>query len=214
MLLVLVITASYLIGSIPTGLLVGRIGYKVDLREYGSGNIGSTNALRVLGGLAAAIVFAGDLLKGIVIMTAASYIFPQAPSLLNKVTTADSWQATAMVLAGLSAIIGNNYSIYLGFKGGKGVAVSAGVLLVLVPTVTIALFGFWFFTVVLTRYVSLGSILIALLFPPLMFLAAKNNLPYLLFSFIVAALVLLSHRTNIRRLLKGQELKLGTKVEK
>lgn len=213
MLILVIIIAAYLIGSIPTGLLVGRLGYKVDLRQFGSGNIGSTNALRVLGGLAAAIVFAGDLLKGILVMTVASYLFPQAPTLINKVTIANSYQATAMVLAGLSTIIGNNYSVYLGFKGGKGVAVSAGVLLILVPTVTLLLFAIWFFTVILTRYVSLGSILIALLFPVLMYFAAKNNWPYQIFSLVVASLVLLSHRHNISRLIKGEELRLGTKVE-
>ncbi len=178
----------------------------IDVRQHGSGNIGATNVGRVLGrnwGLAA---FACDFAKGfLALFLLRIYVFPQ------DVT----WTVEALLVAcGLAAILGHNYTPWLGFKGGKGVATSAGVLGALLPVALVLVFSLWAIVVLITRYVSLGSMLAALALPVVTALLYKSEWVYFGLAALICVLVVWRHRSNIKRLLDGTESKLGTGVEK
>lgn len=189
---ILVAVFSYIIGSIPSGLILGRLFWHTDLRAYGSRNIGATNAWRILGKGAGIAVFIADCIKG------------QAGVLLGL-----SLPGTpiAAVIGGLFAIIGHSFSLFLRFHGGKGVATSLGVLTILMGNVTFLVFAIWLIIVYKTRYVSLGSVTAAVLTP---ILAAAFGYPmeYILFAMLASALVILRHRENINRLVRGTENKI------
>ena len=193
--IVLFALLAYVLGSIPPGLLIGKLFFKTDVRQYGSKNIGATNTYRVLGLKAAIPVFLGDALKGM----AGVWLFSPHENL--------------MLLGGILAMVGHNWSIFLGFKGGRGVATGLGVLIFLVPLVSAICFGTWAIIVGLTKYVSLGSIVGAALVPILMFVFGEP-LPYILFGLLAALFVIVRHRENIMRLIKGQELKVERTKEK
>lgn len=184
--------AAYLIGSIPSGLILGKLFWHTDLREHGSHNIGATNAWRTLGKGAGIAVFIADSLKG------------QAGVMLGLSLVGTP---LAAVVGGLLAIIGHSFSLFLRFHGGKGVATSLGVLSMLMGDVTFMLFVLWFTIVYVTRYVSLGSVVAGGLAP---ILAALFGYPmeYLLFTAIAAVLVIVRHRENIKRLMNGTENKI------
>ena len=184
--------AAYLIGSIPSGLILGKLFWHTDLREHGSHNIGATNAWRTLGKGAGIAVFIADSLKG------------QAGVMLGLSLVGTPLSA---VVGGLLAIIGHSFSLFLRFHGGKGVATSLGVLSMLMGDVTFILFVLWFTIVYVTRYVSLGSVVAGGLAP---ILAALFGYPmeYLLFTAIAAVLVIVRHRENIKRLMNGTENKI------
>ena len=146
----ILLIAAYLIGSIPTGLILGKGIWKKDLRQYGSHNIGATNAWRILGRKAGLLIFILDFLKGQIGVLLGAYLFA-SPG--------------AMVLGGFAAIIGHMFPIFLGFKGGKGVATALGVIAALMPKVTVIVFVVWLVLVTITRYVSIGSIVAAVLAP-------------------------------------------------
>lgn len=188
----LVIVISYLIGSIPNGLFVGKLVGGVDLRQFGSKNIGATNAFRVLGPWPALVVFITDAAKGI----AGVYLGDQ---LIGS--------PIALLAGGIAAIAGHNWSIFLGFKGGRGVATGLGVIAMLSPKVTLVVFVIWAAIVYFTRYVSLGSIVAAALVPVSMWLFGEIR-EFLIFGVIAALFVIIRHRPNIERLLKGEELKI------
>lgn len=173
---------------------MGRLQGK-DIRRYGSGNIGATNALRVLGPLAGLLVSLGDGGKGVLAVLLARSV---------------SENTDVVLAAALFVIIGHIFSIFLGFKGGKGVATSAGVALMLFPLILAESFLVWLITVLITRYVSLGSIL-AVISVPLLMLLYNFPLNYVIFGLIVAFLVVLRHRSNILRLLQGTESKISLK---
>ncbi|MEW6188881.1 MAG: glycerol-3-phosphate 1-O-acyltransferase PlsY [Actinomycetota bacterium] len=206
---ILAIVAGYLLGSIPFGLIMGKIGYGIDIREFGSGNVGATNVFRVLGTLPGLLVLVGDFLKGALSLLLASYLFPNAPTFLGSHEQVVLTDATVVVLAGMAAILGHSWSIYLKFLGGKGVATGAGVLTVLAPNVAGILFLIWLLIVISTRYVSLASITIAFLLPLLMLYFQAGNYPYILFSILATIIIVYKHKPNIKRLLAGEELKLG-----
>ena len=189
---ILAAVIAYLIGSIPSGLILGKLFWHTDLREHGSHNIGATNAWRTLGKGAGIAVFIADSLKG------------QAGVALGLVLAGTP---LAAVLGGLFAIIGHSFSIFLGFHGGKGVATSLGVLTMLMGNVTLIVFAVWFAIVYTTRYVSLGSVVAGFLTP---ILAALFGYPmeYILFTVIAAILVIVRHRENIVRLMNGTENKI------
>lgn len=194
----LVIVISYLIGSIPNGLFVGKLVGGVDLRQFGSKNIGATNAFRVLGPWPALVVFITDAAKGI----AGVYLGDQ---LIGS--------PIALLAGGIAAIAGHNWSIFLGFKGGRGVATGLGVIAMLSPKVTLVVFVIWAAIVYFTRYVSLGSIVAAALVPVSMWLFGEIR-EFLIFGVIAALFVIIRHRPNIERLLKGEDArkqKLSTK---
>ena len=185
------ILAAYVIGSIPVGLILGKLIWKKDLRRFGSRNIGATNAWRVLGKKAGLLVFVLDFIKGqLGVMLGACIIGTPA----------------ALVLGGFIAIIGHVTSIFAGFRGGKGVATGLGVLSLLMPRVMLIVVIVWFALVLVTRYVSVGSVFSAVLTP---ILAAFFKVPNEYFAFALAAAVVIvwRHRENIKRLKEGRENK-------
>ncbi|NLJ71921.1 MAG: glycerol-3-phosphate 1-O-acyltransferase PlsY [Syntrophomonadaceae bacterium] len=194
-LIILAIIAAYLLGSIPFSLLVARLMAGVDIRSQGSGNVGATNVLRTLGTKGAVFALLGDMLKGV------------AAVLLGLLISGEGLAAVCGVLA----IIGHCYPVFLGFKGGKGVATSAGIILFLMPKIVIILLIVFLIIVFLSRYVSLASITIAILFPVLAISYGYNN-AYILMSLIMAIIVVFKHRENIKRLRDGNENKVGQRV--
>lgn len=187
--IILYAIAAYLIGSIPTGLLIGKYIYHKDLREYGSKNIGSTNAYRVLGKLPAFFVFLGDVLKGVI---GVALFIPHTE---------------LMLLGGVLAIVGHNWPIFLGFKGGKGVATGLGVIVTLAPDISLIAIAIWLVIVLISKYVSLGSILAAISVPISMYVLDKP-VSYIIFGILTAVFVVYRHKANIIRLYHGEELKV------
>ncbi len=179
----------YLIGSIPSGLIIGKGLYGKDLREHGSKNIGATNAYRVLGKMGALLVFLCDLTKGIL----GAYLLSVSPTLT--------------VVGGLLAMIGHNWPIFLNFKGGKGVATGLGMVIFMVPSVALLAFSIWAIIVYFTKYVSLGSIVAAAIIPIAMYIWHEPT-AYIVFGIVAALFVIIRHRANIKRLLAGNELKV------
>lgn len=192
MLFVGIFLAGYFLGSLPFGLWIGKWLYNIDLREHGSKNTGATNAYRVLGRWPALLVFLCDTLKGM----AGVYLGSQ---LLGG--------PLAEVVGGIAAISGHNWSLFMGFKGGRGVATGLGVIALLAPKVTLIVFAVWCVVVYLTRYVSLGSIIAAALVPPLLWWTGAGT-EIIWFGIAAAAFVIVRHRQNIGRLLRGEELKI------
>ena len=186
---VLIALWAYLIGSIPNGLIFGKAIWHKDLRRFGSHNIGATNAWRVLGRKAGLFIFLLDFIKG------------QLGVLLGGCLMETPG---AMVLGGFFAVVGHMFPLFLGFKGGKGVATALGVMAALMPQITVIVFVVWLALVLLTRYVSVGSIAAALLAP---ILAALLNEPAEFFAFALAAAVMIvwRHRENLARLKAGRE---------
>ncbi|AYO31702.1 glycerol-3-phosphate 1-O-acyltransferase [Biomaibacter acetigenes] len=186
--------ASYFIGSISTAYLVSKNIYKVDIRQYGSKNPGSTNVLRVLGAKPAAVVFIMDLLKGLLVVLLARYIGGENLALL----------------CGLAVVVGHDWSVFLKFNGGKGIATSLGVVLGISPAVALWVLIAGVVVIILFRFVSLGSITGAVLFPILLIIF---NYPakFLYFGLALAAMGVWRHRSNIKRLISGTENKIGRK---
>lgn len=209
------IAAAYLVGSIPFGVIVARA-HGVDLRKVGSGNIGATNVGRTLGKKWGIVCFVLDMLKGLLPMLAAMWMLPQE----KGPTELWIWLGT-----GGATIIGHVFPIYLGFRGGKGVSTSLGVLLGLWPYYTVC--GLvaavsWLVTVWIWRYVSLGSIVLALSFEASLLVAIaivpswkmSQLWPLVVFAVVMAGLVILRHKDNIGRLMAGTESKVWQKKEK
>lgn len=202
--LILAVIAGYFLGSIPGGYIVGKGIKGIDVRKFGSGNIGTTNVLRVLGKKYALLVLLIDLGKGIAAVSLVK-LLPGLPdpslSLIRAVT-------------GLACIGGHNWSPFLRFKGGKGVATSAGVFLILTPLPFLAALFIMILVVAATRYVSLGSMLSAATLPFFIWVfQGREGLTYIITAIVVALLVIARHRSNIKRLFAGQENKLGQKVQ-
>lgn len=188
------VVGGYLVGSVPFGVLVGRGLFGVDPRSVGSGNIGAANALRALGRAGAVLVLAGDIIKGIVPAFVALYFFPNVP-----------WIVAAV---GIATIAGHNWSVFLKFTGGKGVATGLGVLVVLSWQAALVFVAVWGATVLASRYSSLGSIL-ANVSVPVALLALREPTAYVVYACLALALVLWRHAANIKRLLAGTELRVG-----
>ncbi len=193
------IIGSYLLGSFPSGYLVGRLN-GIDVREYGSGKTGGTNVLRTLGWGAMIVVAAADALKGLI-----------AVVITQQVTASP----IIVVLCGLAVIAGHNWPIYIKFKGGSGTGTGFGVLIGIAPLAALILVCCFLIPVLLTRYMSLGSIVAAAMAPLVIFLLVQSGrLPveYALFALIGGSLVLFRHRGNMRRLLDGTERRIGERV--
>ena len=192
-LLILSSVAGYLLGSANSSLIVGRF-YGVDVRKHGSGNAGTTNTLRTLGKKAALFVLLGDILKGLLAYLAGYYI---------------TGSTLGGMVCGTAAIFGHVWPVYFSFKGGKGVLTSLAVLLMIDWSIALVLLGIFLVIVLLTRYVSLGSIIGAVLFPILSLILGRST-ETVVFSALIAVLIIFMHRTNIKRLLKGTESKIGS----
>jgi glycerol-3-phosphate acyltransferase PlsY len=200
---VLAALVAYLFGSLPSGVLVGRLFGNVDPRTRGSGRTGATNVLRTLGPGAAALVALSDVLKGAIPVLLARYlIYPHEP------------QPWAEAVAGFAAVLGHNYSVFIRFTGGRGVATGGGAALVMQPLVVLAGAVGLVVPIAITRYVSLGSIVAAAtcaVTDAALVALGRDSYPHLVFIAVGAAFIIFSHRDNITRLMNGTERKLGDK---
>jgi glycerol-3-phosphate acyltransferase PlsY len=203
--IILGIFISYTIGSIPTAYIFGRIFKGIDIRNFGSGNVGATNAFRVLGRGAALLVLVLDMLKGLVAVTLV------ADFLISKILFFDS--EALRVILGISSILGHNWTIFLRFKGGKGVATTFGALLGLAIKISSLrlIFGFLVFTWLLiffiSRIVSLASVLTSIALPIYMFLFKQSG-NLILAGFAIALFIILRHKSNLQRIFQGKESRL------
>ncbi|MBQ8095460.1 MAG: glycerol-3-phosphate 1-O-acyltransferase PlsY [Clostridia bacterium] len=194
--ILLTIVISYLLGSCSTGIIYSKLTQSGDIRKKGSKNAGATNMLRVMGVKAAVITLCGDMLKGVV----AAFI---GQKLVGG--------AFGGMLGSVFSVLGHNFPVFFGFKGGKGIATSFGSLLVAMPVPILIAFAVFVVTVALTRYVSLGSILAAVTFPIAVLATQPFNGPVFALCVFEAALAIWRHRANIGRLLRHEESKISFK---
>lgn len=197
----LLILIAYLIGSIPTALLVSKKFFGIDIRDYGSGNMGATNTFRVLGSKYGTMVMVFDILKGM----AAVALYNFLPFYINH-----GLERTNLMLGlGLAAVAGHIFPIFAGFKGGKGVATLLGMVLAIQPVIAVSCIGIFVLVLYLTRYVSLSSILAAVALPIcVLWIWNEDEILYRVFALIVAILVVFTHQKNIGRLLRGVESRI------
>ena len=196
--IILIITICYLLGSIPFGYIMGKLFKKVDIREFGSGNIGASNALRILGPSLASLVVIGDVGKGILSIYLVKY-FNIDSSLI-------------LAIAGLAVICGHDWSLFLGLKGGKGIATTFGVVFALNPTISILALIIGGVVVITTRYVSLASIF-SVISIFIFTILLKQPYEYIIFSAIILILGIFKHKENIKRLKSKKERKIGEKIK-
>ena len=205
---IIIAIIAYLIGSINFSVIISKRMAGFDVREKGSGNAGTTNMLRSIGVKAAVITLLCDILKGVVVILIAILIG-------NIVDGLDD--ALLVQLAGIFVIIGHTFPIFFGFKGGKGIATSLGVLLMINWQIGLICLVFALILMAITRMVSVGSMAAAILFPVLVvfigqnYIVPVNNWSYLIFSIIIAILVLFNHRENLKRIFTGKENKISFK---
>jgi acyl phosphate:glycerol-3-phosphate acyltransferase len=218
---IVVAVAAYLLGSIPTGFLVAKA-KGIDIQKVGSGNIGATNAMRVLGKPAGIFVMIVDALKGGVAVWLGAcicvYFSPHAKVELDLRAdpSGDPWHAYPIeffqIIAGIFAVLGHNYTCWLKFKGGKGIATTAGVYLALAPIALVIALAVFILSVVITRYVSVGSILAAVVLPVAVWFD-RGNLFLEIVTIALCALAIYKHKSNIKRLMAGTESRLGKEPE-
>ncbi len=223
--LIVILAVSYLIGSIPTSIIAGRLLKGIDIRDFGSGNAGGTNAFRVLGWKTGLTVTILDIVKGAVAAISVVVFFESHP--IGPLP--DINPVALRLIAGLSAVFGHVFTVFAGFKGGKGVSTAAGMMFGIAPVTTLIVLGVFLLVVFLSRYVSVASILAAIAFPVIIavrkylfdlgegldyyirmfntnvFIHDSLDYHLLIFGFIVAAAIMYTHRANIRRLLSGKE---------
>ena len=202
---ILTVLIAYLLGSIPTGFLVAKA-RGVDIRTVGSGNIGATNVFRILGKAAGVFVLVVDAAKGwlavfVVAKLVSGWFYPEPGS------PALEW---FRLCAGIAAILGHNYTCWLHFKGGKGIATSAGVLVALVPKPLLVVLAIWIIVFALSRYVSLASIVAALSLPFAAWAFGETR-TIIFVTAALAALAIYKHKANIQRLINGTENRIGAK---
>ncbi|MEK7720876.1 MAG: glycerol-3-phosphate acyltransferase [Elusimicrobiota bacterium] len=197
----LLFTASYLLGGIPTGYIIGRL-KGIDIRRHGSGNPGTANVYRTLGKWPGILTFTADFLKGFApAMAAIHFFYAEGSAGFSR----GHWWIP--VTAGALAIAGHIWTVFLGFHGGKGVATAAGVFMALLPIPTAGAFVIFGIAVAITHHISIGSMSAAVALPALCcFLANERQRPFTLLALTVCALLIYTHLANIRRILKGSEL--------
>ncbi len=197
----LLIVCAYLIGSIPSALIVSRRVFGIDIRDYGSGNMGATNTFRVLGSRYGTIVMISDIVKGVI----ASSLYELLPFYSGN----ESERTNFIIGLGMAAVVGHIFPILANFKGGKGVATLFGMVLALQPVVAISCVGVFLVVLYLTRYVSLSSILAAMMLPVcVLWIWNESEVLYRVFTLLVAFLVIFTHQKNIGRLLRGVESRI------
>lgn len=213
-LLAIIVILSYLIGSIPNSIIISKAVSGIDIRKHGSGNAGGTNVLRVLGWKYGLIVIFLDALKGAIAVVLIARLF-YGPLPFENVSPFDDF-TLIQIIAGMSAVIGHIWTVFAGFKGGKGIATALGMLLTLITVDMLIAVGVFTLVVLISRYVSLGSIIAAISVPATLFI--RENLFHVdipgystLFPFIlgITALVIFTHRKNLIRLLHGNENKIS-----
>lgn len=198
--LILIIIA-YLLGSIPTALIISRKYFGIDIRDYGSGNMGATNTFRVLGSKYGTLVMVFDILKGM----AAVALYNFLPHYLNN----ELDRTNFMIGLGLAAVLGHIFPVFANFKGGKGVATLFGMILTVQPVVAISCVGVFLLVLYLTRYVSLSSVLGALMLPiSVLWIWNEHEVMYRVFALLVAFMVIITHQKNIGRILRGVESRI------
>lgn len=204
----LMMIVAYLLGSIPSAVWIGKRFYGVDIREHGSKNAGATNMLRVLGKRAAMPVFALDYFKGFLAVTLIG--------LLSRVGITEVWVTNLQILGVFTSILGHIFPIFANFRGGKGVATLVGAVTAIDPVIVLSCLGVWFIIFLLTHYVSLASMIAGCCFPILVGAVSvvawsKNedvSITLIVFSVVIAGLLIWSHRSNIERLKSGTESKI------
>ncbi|SMF51235.1 acyl-phosphate glycerol-3-phosphate acyltransferase [Tistlia consotensis] len=196
------LASGYLLGSLNTAVIVGRL-YGRDITSHGSGNAGLTNALRVLGKPAAALVLAGDIAKGVIACLIGL-------RLGVHVQSGDAGDCASLLAAGAGAVLGHNWPVYFQFKGGKGALTAVTVLFMLNWVMALICLGFFVIVVASTRYVSLGTLCATVLFAAISFVPAFGNALYFhVFALLMVLIIVFKHRANIGRLLSGTENKLA-----
>lgn len=198
---VLISIIAYLIGSVNLSIILCQKIKGEDIRNFGSGNAGTTNTLRTLGKLPAVATLLFDILKGVIVV------------LIAQLISKTNWIVDPILfiqLAGIFVILGHDFPIYYGFRGGKGVATSVGVIMAINPKVGAICFIFGILIIAITRIVSLASVTVSVLYPVAVLFLMPD---YFIFSLIIVAILLFKHRSNIQRLIKGTERKIGQKVE-
>jgi glycerol-3-phosphate acyltransferase PlsY len=226
----LVVIGGYLVGSTPTGYILGKLLHGRDIRNYGSGNTGFSNVYRLLGKGPAIITIVGDVfVKGFAVAISARLVMAYCIIADNPASFYDVYRMgyveivpqIIVVLTGLMAIAGHNWPIWLKFKGGKGMATTAGIFICFVPLTSMFLGITWFVVVKITKYTSLGNIVVTAALPIISFFEAYFAMglkavwyPIIGAGVMALAMVLWTHRENIQRLLKGEERKFGDKSER
>lgn len=196
-----ILVLAYLIGSIPTSVWIGRSFFGIDVRERGSKNAGATNAMRVFGWKVGLTVLIIDMFKGwlaVNLVHLTNYYIPETGDFIEF-----------QLLLGIAAILGHIFPVYVGFRGGKGVATLFGLILAINPEPTLLCVGIFIITLILTKYVSLSSMVAGFAFPVMVIFVFKTTTPSLvIFSLIIAGLLLFTHQKNIERLLRREEKKV------
>lgn len=196
-----ILVIAYLLGSIPTSVWIGKTVFGIDIRERGSKNAGATNAMRIFGWKAGITVLVVDVLKGwlaVNLIHLTNYYIPETGNFIEF-----------QLLLGIAAILGHIFPIYVGFKGGKGVATLFGLVLAINPEPTLLCVGVFIATLLVTKYVSLSSMIAGFAFPVMVIFVFKTTTPSLvIFSLIIAVLLLFTHQKNIERLLRKEEKKV------
>ncbi len=207
--IIIIVVLSYLAGSIPSAVIISKLFYGFDIREKGSGNMGSTNAFRILGWKWGVIVQVADVLKGLFAVLVLAKLFDVN---YNFGSSYFENQTIVMIIAGVSAVVGHIYSVFVGFKGGKGINTTAGMLLGIAPIEVGVALGIFIIVVMFSGYISLGSIIAALSLPSSLVFRYNIfgvNIPgYHILIYFISALALLlifAHRKNIQRLVRGTE---------
>jgi len=212
--LIIVVLVSYLLGSVPTSIIVTKALKGIDIRNFGSGNAGGTNVIRVIGWGPGVFVILLDALKGFVAAVVLSHLFYGKFPLDNGTPFSDF--TVVQIIAGISAILGHTWTVFAGFKGGKGIATAGGMLVGIAPIEVAIAAGVFAIVVMSSRYVSLGSVSAAVAFPLAMFVranvfdvATRYYHSMIFFSIAISGFLIYNHRANIDRLLHGKEHRLG-----
>ncbi|MDX9903442.1 MAG: glycerol-3-phosphate 1-O-acyltransferase PlsY [Bacteroidales bacterium] len=189
---------AYIAGSIPSAVWAGKLFHGIDVREHGSGNAGATNTVRVLGWKTGIPVLIFDLFKG--------WLAAMLPEFLNAASGGTEQMMALQITCGMAAILGHVFPLFAGFRGGKGVATTFGVLLALHPWLTLICAGIFLVVLLISGYVSLGSMTAAVMFPVLLMTAFDTpSLLFKIFSVVVAVAIVVTHKKNIGRLIRGEE---------
>ncbi len=193
---------GYAFGCFSTGYVVGRLNH-IDIRNYGSKSAGATNAIRTLGWKAGAITFLGDAIKAIIAILLVRYlIFPS-----------EDYVQLLKLYTGVGVVLGHNYPFWLRFKGGKGIAATGGIMLAFDYRLALAAMILFILVVAVSRFVSLGSLMISALFPVFIYFMYPKDIHMLIVSIVFTISAFMKHRTNIQRLMNGTENKIGQKIK-